>query len=134
MMNKFEQVQKFNEDILGIPKRNIGMQVEDEFRLSHHQLHEEDGEFLEACEQEDFIGAIDALIDNMVFTFGVAYKMGLDSEIFHDCFTAVMDANMEKKKGIKKGREGYDSADAIKPEGWLAPEDRIAEILLKKNK
>lgn len=129
-MDKFELVQKFNEEILGIPHRDKGLQEEDEYRLSHHQMQEEVGEFLEACEQEDFIGALDALIDNVVFTYGVAYKMGIDSKTFHECFEAVMHSNMSKKKGVKEGREGYNASDAIKPEGWMAPEDAIAKILL----
>jgi len=129
-MNKFNQVAKFNKEILGINERPVHIQDEEEFRLSHHQMQEEVGEFLEACEHNDFIGALDALIDNLVFTYGVAYKMGMTADLLHECFTAVMDANMGKKKGIKAGREGYNAADAIKPEGWISPEDRIAGILL----
>ena len=132
-MNKFEQVEKFNKEILGISVRVPSLQKEEEYLLSHHQMREETDEFLVACEQEDYIGALDALIDNMVFTFGVAYKMGVDAKTFHDCFTAVMNANMEKKKGVKAGREGFgNAADAIKPDNWQSPEDRIGEILLEK--
>jgi len=128
-MKPFEQVVKFNKEILDIDSRPLGLQSEDEYRLSHHQMNEEIIEFLEACINDDYIGAIDACIDNLVFTMGVLYKLGIDDNLYEKIFTTVMEANFSKKKGVKKGREGYAAVDAMKPSDFISPEDRIRLIL-----
>lgn len=125
----FNKVVKFNQDILGIEPRPLGLQTQDEYELSYLQIKEEADEFLQACEEGDFVGVIDAIIDNIVFSLGILYKLGLNEFLYTSIFNTIMNANMEKRSGIKAGREGFDSVDAIKPKGWVSPERRIEEIL-----
>jgi len=129
MSKEWDAVVRFNQEILGIEPRVPHLQKIDEARLSHAQLTEEADEFLEATEQCDYIGAIDGVIDSMVFSIGILYKLGVTRAQYGEIFTAVMEANMSKQIGVKKGREGFDAADAIKPEDFVSPEDRIAQIL-----
>lgn len=129
MCEKFIKVATFNQVILGIEKRPHALQEPDEFRLSFSQLEEESLEFLEACENSDYIGAIDAIIDGLVFGFGILYKLGLTEKEVDQIFAAVMESNMMKKVGVKAGREGFDAKDAIKPVDFVSPEDKIMRIL-----
>lgn len=128
-MSHFERVKEFNQTVLGIDPRQPGLQDLDEAKLSHRQLLEEASEYIVANFDADFISAIDGVIDGLVFGYGILYKLGLNETQVDKIFNAVMDANMTKVRGVKVGREGFDAADAIKPDGWLAPEVRIEKIL-----
>lgn len=129
-MRNHEQVEQFNQQILGIAPRKVGLQSANEFDLSMHQLQEEITEIIEAYINQDLVGVIDGLIDLDYFLKGIIYKHGLNAALYEQMFTAVHNANMEKKRGVKEGREGYgNAADAIKPEGWMPPEARIRQIL-----
>ena len=129
MSQQFNEVVEFNQDVLKIGARGHKLQDPEEFQLSFVQLQEESSEFLEACNSGDYIGAVDACIDSIVFAMGILYKLGLTDEEFETCFTVVMAANMNKRKGVKAGREGFNAEDAVKPEGWIAPEEILREIL-----
>ena len=129
MCEKYKSVVEFNQNVLGIAQRSKVLQPVDEFRLSHKQLTEEANEFLEACEDFDYINAIDAVIDSLIFGFGILYKLGLSEREVDEIFAAVMDANMTKKLGVKAGREGFNAADAVKPVDFVSPETRIMRIL-----
>lgn len=122
-------VRNFNQHILNIPRRKPRPQVKDEFELSMHQLKEEITEIEEAFKMGDFIGILDGLIDLEYFLLGIFYKNGINEETHAELFDAVHQANLLKKAGIKPGREGYDAADAIKPDSWTNPEVKFARIL-----
>lgn len=123
-------VVEFNQKILGIEPRKLGLMTPLEFSLSLKQLREEILEMEEAYDKGDLIGVVDGLIDLKYFLLGVVYKHGISEQVFNEMFQAVHEANMEKKLGVKKGREGFgNSADAVKPEDWVPPEARIQEIL-----
>lgn len=107
----------------------MGLQEKQEFDLSMVQLQEEINEIMEAYENADFIGLVDGLIDLEYFLLGVMYKCGLDAESHRDIFTAVHNCNVKKVMGVKAGREGFDAADAVKPEDWVPPEEMIDGIL-----
>lgn len=129
-MNKaYRNVVKFNQEILGVVPRPLGLQPQQEAALSFTQLIEEANEFDDAWGEQDFIGAIDSCIDSIFFAMGILYKMGVTPEKFDRIFDAVTQANMSKKIGVKEGREGFDAADAIKPADFKSPEEAIAEIL-----
>lgn len=129
MCEKYKSVVEFNQKVLGIAQRSKVLQPVDEFKLSHKQLTEEANEFLEACEDFDYINAIDAVIDSLIFGFGILYKLGLSEREVDEIFAAVMEANMTKKLGVKAGREGFNAADAVKPVDFVSPETRIMRIL-----
>ena len=130
MSQQFEQVVDFNQNILGIAVRELGVQDTDEFALSLAQMHEELGEMKDAYNQGDFVALIDAMIDLQYFLLGVMYKNGLNVKLYEQIFTAVHDCNVTKKMGVKANRTGFNgAADAVKPEGWVAPETMIQQIL-----
>ncbi len=130
-MNNHKMVVHFNQRVLGITPRPIGMMQQNEFELSLTQLREEVDEMELAYKEGDFVKLLDGMIDLNFFLLGVVYKHGVDEETFNKAFQAVYEANMEKKLGVKQGREGFGgAADAVKPEGWVPPEDRIQAILM----
>tara|TARA_Y100000310_G_C20496354_1_gene721735 strand:+ start:459 stop:809 length:351 start_codon:yes stop_codon:yes gene_type:complete len=109
--------------------RPVGMQSQDEFDLSMRQLQEEQNEIMQAYAADDFIGVLDGLFDLQYFLFGIFYKNGINAETYEKIFTVIHNCNMTKVKGIKAGREGFDAADAVKPESWVSPEEQISKIL-----
>lgn len=129
MSKEFRKVATFNQIVLGIDKRNHGLQTHDEAQLSYIQLKEEAIEYLEALGQDDLPGCIDACIDSIVFAMGILYKMGITEEEFDTMFEVVMNYNMTKKKGVKAGREGHDAADAVHAPGMVKPEEIIRDML-----
>lgn len=129
-MSNHKLVVQFNQEVLGVEPRKLGLMPPLEFSLSLKQLREEVTEMEEAYDKGDLVGVVDGLIDLNYFLLGVVYKHGISEETFNELFSVVHEANLEKKLGVKKGREGFGgSADAVKPEGWVPPEDRINEIL-----
>lgn len=123
------QVVEFNSRVLNIQQRPKDMLSKAEYDISVKCLKEEVQEFEEAYNQGDYIGAVDAMIDLMYFAVGVLYKKGLSANQIESCCTAVHEANMEKKLGVNHRRGDGSAADAVKPEGWVAPEQRIIDIL-----
>jgi predicted HAD superfamily Cof-like phosphohydrolase len=126
MTKAFDQIVEFNRDIIGIAPRPLGMMDQNEADFTVTALHEEVREFETAQATGNIIGCIDALLDGIYFAVGGLYKMGLTPEQMSKCMTAVHEANMTKKKGVtNRGHEN----DAIKPTGWVSPEERIGNIL-----
>jgi predicted HAD superfamily Cof-like phosphohydrolase len=123
------QVVEFNRTILGIEQRELGIPQYNEVHHLIKCLNEETVEFLRAYKMGDFIGMIDALIDNLYFGLGGLYKLGLTPEAVIEIFGAVHDANMTKKAGIVQHRATEGCVDAVKPESWVPPEERISQIL-----
>lgn len=134
-MTQFNRVLEFNKTVLGIQARKHGLQDGDELQLSLKQLREECSEYESAYEdallsnEDKYIDAIDAIMDLKIFADGILYKLGLNEEEVEDIHTIIMNANMAKKIGVKKGREGFSAADAVKPEGWIAPEKLIKDLI-----
>jgi len=124
-----DQVVEFNQSVLKIEQRAVDMLKQNEFEISMKCLQEEVDEFEEAFKSGDLIGCIDAIIDLKYFAVGVMYKMGLTPDAMKKCMSAVHEANMEKKLGVVAKRETAGAADAVKPAGWVSPEERIINIL-----
>ncbi len=124
-----KDVIKFNAAVLGIEQRPLGMMPESESAITVKCLTEEVTEFADAVEAGDFIGQIDALIDSIYFATGALYKLGLNENQISSCMNAVHEANMTKRKGVNEKRGDGSAADAIKPEDWVSPEERIGSIL-----
>lgn len=119
---------EFNQQILKIDPRPLAPLEGGELQATLKAFDEELTEFKEAIQQGDFIGQIDALTDLKYFIDGALYKMGLTAEQINDINYAVHDANMQKKLGVVEKR-GNPLGDAVKPEGWVSPEERIGKIL-----
>lgn len=124
-----EAVVQFNSRVLGIEQRPPASLCRQEFEHGAACLNEEVDEFIEAYNQGDYIGQIDALVDLNYFLLGLMYKLGLTPAQIYACQMAVHAANMTKKKGVVAKRD-TGAPDAVKPEGWIPPEARIAKIVL----
>jgi len=93
-------------------------------------LNEEITELNDALKSDDVVTQVDSIIDLIYFAIGGLYRIGLNEQQIEGCFKAIHEANMGKVKGKKKGREEFgDTADASKPNDWVAPEERIKCLL-----
>lgn len=123
------QVIDFNQTVLGIQPRSQAPLSLPEFNITVKALEEEVSEFIEASHNADYIGQIDAMIDLQYFAMGALYKLGLTADQINRCCSAVHEANMTKKRGIKASRGDGSAADAVKSVDWVGPEQRIGAIL-----
>lgn len=127
--DSFDQVVEFNQKALGIEPRPIGLLSDSELKYASKAIREEAEEFVLAHVNQDVVGAVDAACDLMYFTIGFMYRMGLSAQQIRSAFDAVHEANMAKKVGVQHKRGGDGVVDAVKPEGWRGPEEKIAAIL-----
>lgn len=94
------------------------------------QMQEELNEILEAIDNRDAEEVFDGLIDIDVFQKGTVDFL-VSRDAYLEGYKRVMDANLNKKTGIKPGRPNpWGFPDLIKPEGWTAPthEGLLGEI------
>lgn len=126
----FEKVEQFNKTIIGID-RKPGPMPEDEVGFWVGTIKEELEEFEDAYRTSDFPAQIDSIIDLLYFGVGALVRMGIPSGVAREIFEAVHEANMTKKKGKKEERDVQHGNDAVKPEGWQSPEQKIMQILDK---
>jgi predicted HAD superfamily Cof-like phosphohydrolase len=123
-----KNVVHFNVELLKITNREKKPLEVDELVWMTNALREEISEFENAHIDQDYLGAIDALLDLMYFAVGGLHKLGLSVDEMERCALAVHECNMLKRQGVKLSR-GTGCPDATKPEGWISPEQKIAEII-----
>ncbi len=121
-----ESVFKFNKEVVNIQRDTLKALEPSEHKWLVSVLMEEAQELQESTTVVD---QIDALVDSAIFAFGGLYRLGLTEQQAKDCFMAVMAANFEKRAGAKPGRIFEGVSDAVKPDDWVGPEKRIAEII-----
>lgn len=121
-----DSVFKFNKEVVKIERPVIKALDANELQWLVGVLKEEADELQDSLTVVD---QVDALIDCTIFALGGLYRLGLTNGEARACFLAVMDANFDKKSGQKTGRIFEGVSDAVKPEGWVGPEKRIADIL-----
>lgn len=124
----FKRVEEFNKEVIQIGNRPMALPNEPEHEWLVGVIDEERQELQDAYTDRDYIGYIDALVDNIYFCLGGLVRIGLDKELVEKIFEAIHQCNMEKVKG-KKARAIEFDLDAIKPENWASPEEKIIEIL-----
>lgn len=125
-----EEVVAFNRDLLGIPQREPHMLNSAEWKWLRAALLEELNETDQAFSEEHLVKMVDGILDLLYFGIGGLYRMGLTEEQINLCFQAVHTANLKKKAGVKETRPNDGTvADAIKPEGFVPPEEAIHHIL-----
>lgn len=83
------------------------------------------------CEEARWqtVRSVDAVIDAAYFAVGAMSRAGLTEEQAIDCFLAVHEANMRKKRGVVASRGDMGVADAAKPADFVPPDEKIYEIL-----
>ena len=125
-----KEIYEFNKKVIGIdePKTRLLNTSEREWLIT--ALNEEIEELKTAWENESLIDSIDAILDLTYFAIGGLVRQGLKPSQIEACFNAIHHANMSKAKGVKQGRENFDGVgDAIKPEGWMSPEEKMKTII-----
>ena len=128
-MSPFHQVVEFNQQILGLQQRPLGWPAGNEIDHALKCLEEERVELSNAFQAGDFIGLVDANIVTIYFAIGNLYKLGLTPDKMVEVFTVVHNKNMEKMPGVVASRATVGAVDAIKPPGWVGPEEEIGVIL-----
>lgn len=121
-----DQIFDFNEQVIGTGEVDLNCLTVKQFEWTNTFVNEELVEFSEAFENQDLVGMVDAIGDLIYGAMGTFKKMGLSREQVRQVFSAIHSANMTKRRG-NKGR-GSDE-DAVKPEGFVPPEEAIAHIL-----
>ena len=99
-----------------------------QFMLYRNLIDEECKELAQACEADDAVETLDALIDILVVTIGAIHSMGADAE---GAWKEVMMTNFAKidsETGKVRKRE---DGKVLKPLGWTAPN---LQPFLKDNK
>lgn len=81
------------------------------------------------CDDGDIAGSIVSMGHIARGAIIAMSGFGLSTDSTIKVMDAVHCANMEKKLGVNAKRGDGKTADAVKPEGWIPPEERIGEIL-----
>ena len=115
MTNPFRDQEKF--------MKACGQTVEQynmaQFMLYRNLIDEECKELSQACDTDDRVETLDALIDILVVTIGAIHSMGADGE---GAWKEVMSTNfakIDRETGKVRKRE---DGKVLKPVGWTAPE------------
>jgi predicted HAD superfamily Cof-like phosphohydrolase len=125
-----KEIHEFNTKLLDVKTGSICFPSQQEQQWLVGALREEIDEFLDAKRAQSIIGCVDSLLDLAYFAIGGCVRFGLNPEQIEDCFQAIHAANMAKRKGVKESRpQDGTVSDAVKPEGWIAPEVAMQKIL-----
>jgi predicted HAD superfamily Cof-like phosphohydrolase len=125
----FNAIFDFNEQIIGLDQfLELNCLTEEQFQWTIKALEEEIQEFSVAYGAQDLIGMVDAVLDLVYFAVGTLKKMGLTRSQAYEVMMVIHGKNMTKKRGGKTTRGNFEE-DAIKPEGFVSPEDEIGGIL-----
>ena len=90
-------------------------------------IMEELSEYLRANEEQNLVGAADAIVDLVYVALGAAHAMGLP---FEELFEVVHKANLKKEPANEFCRSiRGNQYDVIKPIGWEAPEPEMENII-----
>jgi predicted HAD superfamily Cof-like phosphohydrolase len=120
----YDDVARFHTEILNVSAAPSPTLVSEDWLMERFRfLTEEVNEFLEAGLRGDMVGATDGLLDTVYVALGTLHMMGVPVQA---CWDLVQQANMAKVRGVTKRGNAI---DAVKPVGWVGPEQGIAAIL-----
>jgi predicted HAD superfamily Cof-like phosphohydrolase len=89
-----------------------------QFMLYRNLIEEECEELAQACNNDDRIETLDALIDILVVTIGAIHSMGADAE---GAWNEVMRTNFAKIDPITGKVRKREDGKVLKPDGWKPP-------------
>lgn len=89
-----------------------------QFMLYRNLIEEECEELAQACNNDDHIETLDALIDILVVTIGAIHSMGADAE---GAWNEVMRTNFAKIDPITGKVRKREDGKVLKPDGWKPP-------------
>lgn len=91
-----EMVEAFHTSFrVGIADKPTGALAEEEYRLRHRLMHEENEEYLDAAANGDLVEVADALGDQLYILCGTILKHGLQHKIV-EVFEEIQRSNMSK--------------------------------------
>ena len=90
-----------------------------QFMLYRNLIDEECKELAQACEADDAVETLDALIDILVVTIGAIHSMGADGEGAWKEVMATNFAKIDHETGLVRKRE---DGKVLKPQGWQPPD------------
>jgi predicted HAD superfamily Cof-like phosphohydrolase len=122
------EIFKFNEEVIGVNVDRVRMLNDTEWQWLKAALKEEMTEMETAHTTGDIAGMVDGALDMVYFAIGALRRMGLTTDQAWDSFFAIHNANMTKKKGKLEKRGDFEH-DAVKPENFVPPEQKIKQIL-----
>jgi len=115
MTNPFQDQKKFMQAC----DQSVESMNQSQYHMYLNLIAEEVQELNEACEDNDAVEQLDALIDILVVTIGAINSMGADGE---GAWQEVMQTNFAKidpdTGKVRKREDGK----VLKPEGWKSPE------------
>jgi len=95
MKEQIQKVEKFHDAFKQKNGTGPALLDSNEFELRHRLMHEENEEYLEACQKEDIVGIADALGDELYILCGTILKHGLQHKI-EEIFSEIHLSNMSK--------------------------------------
>ena len=128
MIDKINKVKQFHEVFLiGNEEKPKAVIDESIFLLRHRLMHEENQEYLEACQNGDLVEIADALGDMLYIWCGTVLKHGMQ-DVIGDIFDEIQKSNMSK---LDKNNKPIFREDGkvMKGDNYFKPD--IKSILLK---
>lgn len=114
-MNRMHTYYEADEAVLGLDNEKLKSFLDFRFNFLQEELNEGRDAIAEGNAEE----IVDSLIDLVVVAVGTLDLYGVD---FDRAWNEVLVANMNKRVGVKEGRENpYGLPDLVKPEGWVPP-------------
>lgn len=116
----FSETAHFNEEVLQLTADDSGPKPLTPERLCFRvkACLEELEEVVNAYQRGDHGEVIDGFLDNAVFAHGAVLEQNVPAG---KCFSDIIDANLQKKRGKLVKRPESGGNDAVKPEGWKPP-------------
>ncbi len=124
----FDAIFDFNERVVKVEEAPLNTLSDKQHEWTLKAYREEITEFVQARDKQDIIGMVDASLDLVYFAVGTLKKMGLSREQAFAIMMVIHRKNMKKERG-KTGTRGDHEEDAVKPEGFVGPEEEIGHIL-----
>jgi len=96
MKDLFKLREEFN-NAFGIESRDtFGNVLPRDFNLEYKMAKEELDEYVEACEDNDKVEILDAIVDQLYLLVGRAYKHGISPKTLQEAYEEVHRSNMSK--------------------------------------
>lgn len=133
MEQQLKQLEKFQKAFNSTYNETPSLLTEEEYTLRYKLLKEENEEYLEACQNNDEVGILDALTDQLYIVLGSIVSHGMQ-HIIEEAFFEVHMSNMSKLDDdgnpIINGENGV--WDETRPKGKVLKSKNFFEPNLKK--
>lgn len=122
-------IDHFNAAYYGATYPDVKLLTDDLISALQQDFENLMAEFSTILDEKFIISEVLAVSQMCQGFINIFFELGLTPPMINDIMAAVHAANMEKKLGVNAKRGDGQTADAVKPEGWIPPEERIGEII-----